>query len=397
MRKFIRLTMFPLTICFLLLLIACEENSGNGDEPLVASHEVKIDSPLAHNKIEKLPSTAYKEDPKSISITAVGDILIHEKVYEDAYSQGGYDFMPMFREVEQYLDDTTITIANQETMIGGTDIGLSGYPAFNSPYEIGDTLKEVGVDVVSIANNHSLDRGEEAVQNAISHWEQIDMMYTGAYKNKKDSDRIRVLETDEGIDVAFLSYTYGTNGIPVPEGKDYLVNLIERKALVEDIKKAKQAGDVLILSLHFGTEYEQMPNQEQIDLVQLAADQEVDAVIGHHPHVLQPVDWVEGKNGNETFAAYSLGNFLSGQDEFYNQIGGILKFDIQESGQKEEREFEVVNPRFLPTYVTFSQWADYRVVPMHQVNEREMPSPELHYNRVKEHMSRWVPELEFIE
>src|SRR5699024_10968554 len=130
-----------------------------------------------------------------------------------------------------------------------------------------------------------------------------------------------VIETDEGMDVAFIAYTYGTNGIDVPEGKDYLVNYIDKKQIKKDIKEARDEADVVVLSLHFGIEYERMPNNEQKELMQFAADEGVDITLGHHPHVLQPVEWVEGENGNEMFAIYSLGNFLSGQDKPYTQTG----------------------------------------------------------------------------
>src|SRR5690625_413237 len=165
---------------------------------------------------------------EEITISAIGDILIHSRVYDDAKEGKGYNFLPMLEHVKNYLGDTTITFANQETMIGGTEIGLSTYPAFNSPTEVGDALKAMGVNIVSLANNHTLDRGEKAIQHAIQHWEKIDMMYVGAYKNAEDQSRLRVMETEEGISVAFLAYTYGTNGIPVADGKDYLVNLIDK-------------------------------------------------------------------------------------------------------------------------------------------------------------------------
>lgn len=139
-----------------------------------------------------------KDKPgKAITLSAVGDILIHDRVYEAAETEDGYDFEPMLKDMKPYMEDATITFANQETMIGGEELGLSGYPAFNSPVEIGEELKDSGVDIVSIANNHSLDRGEEAIQESIKHWKDIGMTYTGAYKDKEDASDIRVLETDE--------------------------------------------------------------------------------------------------------------------------------------------------------------------------------------------------------
>ncbi|UFT99795.1 CapA family protein [Radiobacillus kanasensis] len=323
---------------------------------------------------------------------------MHKRVYGDAETETGYDFAPFFEKIKPYLGDTTITMANQETMIGGTEIGLSDYPSFNSPQEIGDTLKEVGVDVVTIANNHTLDRGEKAIQSAIDHWSEIGMMYTGAYESKEDSQRIRVMETEEGIDVAFLSYTYGTNGIPVPEGKDYLVNLIDKGKIAADVQEASKISDAIVLSYHFGAENQRMPNQEQTDLAQYAADLGVDVVIGHHPHVLQPVDWVQGKDGNKPFVIYSLANFISGQDEFYNRIGGVVKLTIKKTIENDQETIKVEQPKFLPTYMEYKpNWNDFKVIPMKDLTNEIMPDYQKHYQEIQAHMSQWLPELEIIE
>lgn len=332
-----------------------------------------------------------------VTVSAIGDMLIHRRVYNDAKTDSGYDFMPMLQHVEKYLNDTTITFANQETMIGGEELGLSTYPTFNSPKAVGDALKEIGVNVVSLANNHTLDRGEEVIQSAIRHWETIDMMYVGAYKDEVDRNNLRIFQTDEGISVAFLAYTYGTNGIPVPEGRDFLVNLIDKELMASEIKEAKKQADVIILSLHFGNEYERYPSEEQKDLVQFAADQGVHAVLGHHPHVLQPIDWVESENGNQTFVVYSLGNFLSGQDKLYRQIGGIVKFTIRKVSVVGKDRIEIVEPKFLPTYVSMENNSNYQVLPMFELTNDTLSNSKKHYNEIKEHMSQWMPELQFIE
>ncbi|RDW15063.1 CapA family protein [Oceanobacillus chungangensis] len=346
-------------------------------------------------------SLMEKEQPiitKEISLSAIGDLLIHSPVYLDAMVDGGYDFMPMLEQVAPYLERSTVAIANQETMIGGEKFGLSTYPSFNSPYEVGDALKNIGVDVVSIANNHTLDRGEAVIQSAISHWETIDMMYTGAYKNEIDRENLRVYETPEGISIAFLSYTYGTNGIPVPDGKDYLVNLIDQELIASEIAKAKEEADVIALSLHFGNEYERLPNEAQKELIQFAADQGVHIVIGHHPHVLQPVEWVTGKDGNKTFAAYSLGNFLSNQQELYQRIGGVLTVKIMKTIQGEKDTIEVHSPEFLPTYVKFRpELKEYRVVPMYKLTNQDLADASAQYEEIQAHMAQWVPELKFVE
>ncbi|MEC5424670.1 CapA family protein [Virgibacillus sp. C22-A2] len=354
-------------------LVACTDNSAK-DNAIVKDHSERA----AENR-------EPKKSKQEITLTAVGDILIHERVYEDAKIDGKYDFMPMLEHVEPFINDSTVAFANQETMIGGDELGLSTYPRFNSPHEIGDALKDIGINVVSLANNHTLDRGEEAVDQAIEYWKFIDMMYTGAFKSQEDSNIIRVLETKEGISIAFLAYTYGTNGIPVPTGKDYLVNLIEKQHM----------ADVIALSLHFGNEYERMPSEEQKELVQFAANQGVDIVLGHHPHVLQPMEWVIGKNGNKTLAAYSLGNFLSGQYELYRRIGGILHVTITKNIRG---EIEVIAPQFTPTFVKFQDDdTDYEVLPMYQLSNNDLAGSDMHYEEIKAHMSQWMPELEFLE
>lgn len=333
----------------------------------------------------------------SITVSAIGDMLIHAPVYRDAKTEDGYDFTPMLEKVKPYLQDATVTIANQETMIGGEELGLSSYPQFNSPFAVGDALKEAGVDVVTLANNHTLDRGEVAVQRAISHWEAIDMMYTGAYKSEADQERIRVQETEAGISLAYLSYTYGTNGIPTPSGKDYLVNRIDREQIAGDMAKAKDMADAVIVSLHFGTENERMPNAEQKDLAQYVSDLGANVIIGHHPHVLQPLEWLTGEHGNKTLVAYSLGNFLSSQKEYYQRIGGMLQFTLTKTGQGDNVEVTIEAPTFLPTYMSYDNYADYQVLPLFNLPNGELAGATKEYRDIKAHLSQWMPELRFIE
>lgn len=375
-----------ITVCLLCLLLgAC-----SGDE----QEDITLEPVPTLNGAEVIQK---ESNEKEITLTAVGDILIHDRVYNDAETKKGYQFTPMLTNVEKYLNDSTITFANQETMIGGKEMGLSGYPAFNSPEEVGDALKEVGVDIVSVANNHTLDRGEKAIQHALSYWDKIGMIYTGAYKDKKDRNQIRVLDTDEGISVAFLAYTYGTNGITVPSGKEYLVNYIEKSLIKKDILEAKQQADVVVLSLHFGEEYERMPNDSQKELSQFAADQGVDIILGHHPHVLQPAEWLDRKDGGETFVIYSLGNFLSGQYEHNRRIGGILKLTIKQNLTNGEETFDVDSPQFIPTYVHDEKEQNYEVIPMYKLSEEKLKHAGKHYEEIKDHMSQWIPEMEFIE
>ncbi len=352
--------------------------------------------PKESPKVENTKIEATKPNPPaepetvttSATLRAVGDILIHARVYNKALTgPQQYDFTPMLENVKPFLDGADITIANQETMIGGTEIGLSTYPQFNSPVEIGTALKEAGVDLVTIANNHTLDRGEKAIMNALDHWDAINMAYTGSYRSEEDRSEIRILEKN-GIEFSFLCYTYGTNGIPVPESKPYLVNLIDADLIKTEVEKAKQQSDVVVLSLHFGTEYERLPNEQQKYLAHEAASAGADIIIGHHPHVLQPPEWIERPDGKRTFVIYSLGNFLSGQKWDYKDIGGIVEIGVTKVVKGEEETITIEKPAFLPTYVD----RNYIVHPMYQLKDKQKE-----YEETKQHMSRWIPELEFIE
>ncbi len=323
------------------------------------------------------------------SISAIGDVLIHATVYTDAQTEDGYDFNPMFEKVKPFLSQSDITIANSESIIGGSEIGVSTYPSFNSPYEVGDAMKDAGVDIVSMANNHTLDRGVRAIENAISHWQSIGIKHVGSYLSDEAKNEITTM-TKNDITFSFLSYTYGTNGIRTPSGKDYLVNRIDKKAIQEDLAKARKASDVVVLSLHFGNEYEALPNAEQIDLAHFSALHGADIIIGHHPHVLQPAEWIETMDGRQAFVVYSLGNFLSGQNVLERKIGGILHLDVEKTENADGTTFVIKNPAFTPTYVRNTNERDFEVDLLKNVDSN--------WNEAaKQHMATWVPEMKFIE
>jgi poly-gamma-glutamate synthesis protein (capsule biosynthesis protein) len=339
--------------------------------------------------VGKIQTEIPKKSTVNIStatLSAVGDILIHDRVYNPAHiGNGQYDFLPLLLPVQSYLEQADITVANQETMIGGAEVGLSSYPSFNSPYEVGDALKESGVDVVTLANNHTLDRGEEAIESAISHWNEIGMLYTGSYVSSNDQLKIRTIERN-GIIFSFLAYTYGTNGISVPQDKPYLVNLIDEAKIEKEIIEAKQVSDVVVVSLHFGKEYERLPSVEQKNLARKTADAGADIIIGHHPHVLQPMEWIERADGKRSFVAYSLGNFLSGQTGDYKDIGGIMQIKVEKVDENGESMIKLTEPSFIPTFVS----EDYMVSPLNQLTGKEAV-----YEEISNHMNQWIPELKF--
>ena len=335
---------------------------------------------------EKNETTYYKDYEVSITLGAIGDILIHDWVYEDAFNGKTYDFNPMFAGVKHILEQPDILLANQETILGGVEIGLSSYPTFNSPQEVGDALIENGVDIVSTANNHSLDRGAKNLIRSLDYMDKIKLPYVGTYRSFEEQQNLRILEKD-GVKVGYLSYTYGTNGIPVPEGKEYLVNLIDKDKMAEEISRMKEAADVIVMSIHWGNEYIRFPNNIQKDLAQFLTDEGVDIIFGHHPHVLQPMEWLYDENQEATLVVYSLGNFLSGQNTQWRDIGGMATVEVTKKLIGNKTEIELSNVQFEPTFVKkVDKVRDYEIIPLKEVSNYHGKSGEVINKEVLDHM-----------
>jgi len=349
-------------------------------EPLsVSSHSVKSTAPHHYSKTIKVSTT----------IGAIGDLLIHDWIYEDAKTENGYDFKPILQHMKPYLLEPDLLLANQETVLGGVEIGLSSYPSFNSPTEVGDALIDSGVDIVSTANNHTLDRGEKAIQNAINYYNRVGLPYVGHFANEHDKNTIRVLNSN-GISFAFLAYTYGTNGIPVPEGKEYLVNLIDVEAMKKEIARAKEVADVIVMSMHWGNEYQRLPSDEQKYLATVLAESGADIIFGHHPHVLQPMDWIETTDGRKVFVVYSLGNFLSGQMWDYKDIGGLATIEVTKTTNENGTKIQLSNPEFIPTFVSSQNIRNYRVVPLKDAGSFGLSNAVEKNQEIMNHMFQFI-------
>ena len=261
----------------------------------------------------------------SISLIMAGDNLINDKLYNAAKKDdGSYDFKSMYSYIKDIVKNYDLAYYNQETILGGSEIGVSSYPAFNSPYEVGDATIDTGFNLVSLATNHTLDRGEKAIINSLNYWNnKSNVLTSGSYLSNDDRNKINIKEVNN-ITYTMLNYTYGTNGIKVPEGKEYLVNIWpctgnnpdndikyqEYKEVVkEDILRVRDKVDLLIVAMHFGVEYTHVPTNYQIDMAEFLSSLGVDIIIGTHPHVIMPITYI-----NDTLVIYSLGNFLSAQD-----------------------------------------------------------------------------------
>lgn len=303
------------------------------------------------------------------TVAGIGDILIHDWVYNDAKTADGYDFNPMFENVHEILQKPDFLIANQESMPGGEELGISSYPLFNSPYEIVDALMNAGVDMVTTANNHMLDRREQGILNSIAYYEKVGLPYTGTFKSPEDKEKIRVMNVN-GIKIAVLAYSYGTNGIPIPKGKDYLVSLIDVEQIIKDINRAKEQSDFVLLAMHWGDEYRRYPNQTQKNLAKQLIEAGADIIFGHHPHVLQPIEWIEKPDGKKGFVIYSLGNFLSGQIWDYKDIGGMIELTLEKRVENNETFSDIIDVQFYPTFSSSIRFKTYRVYPLDVANEK---------------------------
>jgi len=335
------------------------------------------------NNTSRTLNVNTKEFHSSAVIGGIGDILIHDWVYEDAKTKSGYDFKPIFQNVKSIMQKPDILIANQESTPGGAQLGVSSYPCFNSPYEIVDAVMDAGVDFVTTANNHALDKGETGLLSALSYYDTVHLPHVGTFKSKEDQDTLRI-ENVNGIKIAVLSYTYGTNGIPVPEGKDYLVNLIDKDKILTELKKAREQADVVVLSLHWGIEYQRQPNEEQKQLAKLFTDGGADIILGSHPHVLQPIQRLHTKDGRDAVVVYSLGNFISGQMWDYKDIGGMFEVKVSKDVSSSGSSIKLEDVQFFPTFVHNQKLKNYRLYPLQDAYAKGMADHS--YEEIMAHM-----------
>ena len=276
----------------------------------------------------------------TINMAVIGDIMCHSPNYQDAYDSTTktYDFSTFFPQISSYISKADIAVGNLETTFAGGTKAYSGYPTFNSPTTLAQNVKDMGIDVLTTSNNHSLDTGYNGLINTIDELDKLGISHTGTFKSQEDKDTILIKDVN-GIKMAFLSYTYGTNGIPVPKGKEYCINLIDKTLIKSQLEAAKKLNpDIICVSMHWGIEYKTKQNSEQTDLADFLFENGADIVLGSHPHVLEPMEMrtvtlADGttKNG---FLIYSLGNFMSAQKDKYTKDSIILNIKMTKHAGK---------------------------------------------------------------
>ena len=313
-----------------------------------SQNTIKNDNTVSNDK--DLPSNDI-----TFTLATTGDIMCHNTNFLDAYNSStkSYDFSYYFTDIKQYIEEADITVGNLETTLSGAKRGYSGYPTFNTPEILAKNLKDTGFDVVSTANNHCIDKGYSGIESTIDFLDAAGLAHTGTFKSKKDQETILVKDV-KGVKIAFLSFTYGTNGIPIPKDKTYAVNLIDKKLIKSQIDLAKkEEPDLICVSMHWGIEYQTKANKEQESLADYLFENGVDVILGNHSHVPQQMGKRKIKLDDGTtkdgFVIYSLGNFMANKNKQYTNDSAILKLEITK--HKEDGKITIDKATYTPTYM----------------------------------------------
>ena len=327
----------------------------NDYQNLVSSYKQEIENEEKANEENKTNNNS-EETPTdtTFTLTAIGDIMCHNTQYLDAYNDetGEYDFSYVFDDISLYTKTADICVGNLETTFAGEDVGYSSYPTFNTPDSLAYELKDIGVDVLSTAGNHALDKGFNGLSRTIDVLNDADISHLGTYKSKEEQDKT-LIKYVKGIKIAFVNFTYGTNGIPIPSDKPYCVNLIDENLMKEQIDRAKEEEpDIIIACMHWGTEYKTTPSSTQEQLADFLFKNGVDIILGTHPHVLEPMEkrtvTLDDGSTKDGFVIYSLGNFIADQNAEYTRDSIILNIDIT---KHTDGKITIDNYEYVPIYM----------------------------------------------
>lgn len=331
----------------------------------------------------------------SMSLIMGGDALIHSAVYGDAKVGNKYDFKGMLEHIKPIISQYDLAYYNQETILGGTEIGLSHYPRFNSPYEVGDAFIDAGFNVVSLANNHTLDRGSKAIINSRKYWNSKNVMVNGSATSLEERNNIDIREKN-GITYALLSYTTTTNGLT--RTNNYYVNWYDKETVKKDILAVRDKVDFLMVAMHWGTEYNTGVTAKQKEIANYLAGLDVDLVIGTHPHVIEPAEYI-----GDTFVIYSLGNIISAQKTDEQLSGLLMSVTINKvvdtSNDTATVTVDEPTAQFIYTYSKRASNGgryDFKLYPYSMLNKNLFPNYLTMYNKLKTRMTSLDPNIKVI-
>ena len=378
LKTWIKLSIFILILLAGALVLTNLNNNSNNN---IAKLSTTVNTTMT-------TTTTKKKDSNRLSMVLAGDCLVHRFVYTDAKNPDGtYSFSKMFTEIEDIIKDKDIAYYNQESNIGGKTLGLSAYPLFNSPEEIGDDMVKLGFNMVSLANNHTLDKGEKGVINSVNFWKtKPGVYYAGqALSWEERESNIKILEKN-GIKFAFFSYTTVTNGLNPPAGKEYLTNIYSETKVKEDLAKVKDKVDFIIVAMHWGAEYTTYPSVGQKAIAQLLAKEGVNLVIGNHAHSIQPVEMI-----GDTLVFYALGNFISAQDTSDRLTGTIVTLNANKT---EEGKIVFTDIKADLIYTYFKGSSNFKIYPYTKLNNSLLYNYQTYYNKYKSVLTRYTDIIE---
>lgn len=319
-----------------------EPESGAGTNILQAAEEAVEGNSTGSITPSPTPTATPEPTPmaetassNSLSLCMVGDVILHQRVLDASATDSGYDFNNLFANVSSEVQKYDIKIVNQETILGGPALGYEGYPTFNSPFEEADAIVNAGFNVVLHATNHTLDKGQPAVQNCLNYWNTTypQNAVLGIHDDNEPSQDIYVFEKN-GIRVAILNYTYGTNKCEEEVASGELaneVNFLDIEKVQNDVARAREMADYIVVCPHWGVENEFEYNSEQDLWTSYFLEWGVNLVIGTHPHVIQPIEKYTRSDGHEMLVYYSLGNFLSNQNDRFGNVGAMAQVIIKKN------------------------------------------------------------------
>ena len=352
---------------------------------------------LNTSKKAKKDPVIEKEDVKvpkiyEARVFMVGDALIHSNVYEDARgTDGSYDFKPMLEQIKPISIKYDLKYYNQETILGGATLGYSSYPRFNSPTEVGDAFLDAGFNLVSLATNHTMDKGEAGVINSVNYWKSKEnVVYSGQWTSNEEREESHVYNIN-GISYAFFSYTTWTNGLETPAGKEYLNNVYSPEKAAVDIAKVKDLADVIIVAMHWGTEYSLGVSSQQTEIANYLSSLGVNLIIGAHPHVVEPVEYI---NDGKTFVIYSLGNFISDQIGIERLTGLMMEVTIKKVVDVDDTvTISIESPKAELIYTYSKYGSNFKVYPYYRLDNTLLPNYMSYYEYYKGIVSSRYPEL----
>lgn len=332
-----------------------------------------------------------KETTSKISLVMAGDALTHESIYLEYKTNDGYNFSDLLSNIKNEIQSYDLAFYNQETVLGGKNYEITGYPVFNTPQEVGDALIATGFNLVSLASNHLLDYygiyGNKLVLSQRDYFlKQKDVIAAGSYKSQEDKDRI-VIGEKNGISYALLSYCESTNTKGPLDNEKYLVNFINKEEIEKDVKDYRDKVDVLMVAMHWGEEGALEENSYQREYAKFLADLGVDIIIGSHPHVLEPIEWI-----NDTLVIYSLGNLYSNQYFNIDNLSSCLtSLDIVKTVNDKETKVEISN---IKCDLIFTDLNDkHKVYYYRDLNDEQLNNKQKYIDKYTEILTKYNKDI----